>query len=85
MYLSLGTPLRSGENVIENAVIFAGGTQSAVIGTEKILVFEWTSEKAGVINVSWAPDEGVLLSLEKDAEYEKGNYSSTLVWSVDFE
>ncbi len=85
LYLSLGTPLRSGENVIENAVIFTGGTQSAVIGTEKILVFEWTSEKAGVINVSWAPDEGVLLSLEKDAEYEKGNYSSTLVWSVDFE
>jgi len=85
LYLSLKTPLQSASETIENAVVFSNDDSTSVLNTDPVLVASGTSEKAGIIHVTWKPDRGVLLELEAEKAYEKGNYSSTLIWSVDFE
>lgn len=84
LYLTLASPLTSGENSIENAVTFTD-TETSVLDAEPLAVASGISEGAGVFTVGWEKSKGVLLALEPEKLYEKGNYSSRLTWHVEFE
>ena len=84
LYLTLSTPLSSGETTIDGAVTFTD-TDTAEVTSSPMLVAAGTSAAAGVIRVGWEESKGVLLAFGATDLYEKGKYSSRLSWHVEFE
>ena len=85
LYVSQKSPLKTPDETIENAVVFSDGESTKTLGVTPLLVASGTTEKAGVINVEWTADTGVLLALDSLTEYRKGDYESELVWNAEFD
>lgn len=84
LYLSLKTPLKTTTATVEDAVVFFGDAVQ-ILDDTPVSVASGTTDKAGKISVSWPENKGIVLVLDDEKEYEKGDYSSTLEWGVDFE
>lgn len=84
LYLSLKSPLQSSSVIVNDAVAFMDGNVQ-ILESTPISVASGTTDKAGTIDVTWSENNGVILVLDDEKEYEKGDYSSTLEWGVDFE
>ncbi len=85
LYATLKSKLQSNGETIENAVVFTDQTTTATLDSTALLVASGVTDKAGIIEVAWTPDEGILLDIASEKEYGKGNYSATLEWGVIFE
>lgn len=84
LYVTLETPLQSGDESIENAVTFAENSSAAVLTSAPLLIKEGVSSGAGTIEISWQEAEGILLSFSDSEAYKKGKYSATLQWNAEF-
>lgn len=84
LYVYLKSPLTNALEIVENAVVFTDDS-TEILNETPIEIANGTSDKAGIIDITWTFDKGILLDIEAEKAYGKGNYSSTLEWGVDFE
>ena len=58
---------------------------TTVITATPLMVKTGVTTGPGKIRISWEEAEGVLLSVAKDAVYDKGVYRAALKWYADYE
>ncbi len=78
LYAYILSPLKNGDEMLEDSLIFKDGEDSKILTDTPLLVYTGNGDEI----VSWQALEGFLLSLEPQKEYVAGNYTTSLLWQV---
>jgi len=83
LYAHIQSPLTSETSTLDDVLVFtAGGTSTALTNTP-LLVYSGTgSNTPKVTNVNWEKIEGILLNINPDTDYTKGEYETSILWQV---
>lgn len=83
LYAYIENPLTSGEDILENVLVFSQNGNTTTLNSTPLLVYtgQW-NENEKTTSVSWATIEGFLLNIEPKKEYKAGNYTTNLLWQV---
>lgn len=85
LYVTLESPLSSSTTTVDDAVVFTENERTTVITATPLMIKTGVTTGPGKIRISWEEAEGVLLSVAKDAVYDKGVYRASLKWYADYE
>lgn len=85
LYAYILNPLSSGENSLDDVLIFKKDNSEYVLSETPLLVYSGKrTQDAQVTKISWQDIEGFLLKLQ-DISYSPGDYQTEILWKVSSE
>lgn len=86
LYAHILNPLTSGDNKLENSLLFTEGSSTNTLSTSPLLVHAGKFNSASKqTKISWDNLNGFLLSIEPQKDYPAGTYTTELLWQVSTE
>ena len=80
LYAYILNPLSSGENTLDNALVFKQKDVEFVMSQKPILIASKAKQDKTII--TWDTIEGFLLKLDKNKNYHAGEYQTEIMWEV---
>lgn len=85
LYAYIQNPLSSGENNLDNVLIYKKDNVDYVLSQTPLLVYSGKrSEDSQITTLTWENMEGFLLKLQNEA-YPSGDYQTEILWKVSTE
>lgn len=86
LYAHITKPLTSQSNTLDNALIFKDNDTQTTLSSTPTLVYvgQWNQAEKTTI-ITWQKEEGFLLNIDKDKNYNSGDYSTNILWQITTE
>lgn len=86
LYVYISKPLTSGDNTLDNGLVYVSENQTQIISETPTLIYTGTwNETQKVTKLTWDTDKGFLLKIDKDKTYVAGKYTTEIFGQITTE